>query len=180
MGVDKKGIQVFILILVAVLIGLTFATSITNDVAQQSNTLTKTNESIYINSTRIGITQPNISQIVALSLANPKLSSTTIVLTNVTDGSVINTGNYTINLTGISGGYNTYSIYLVNNTYWGSGKTTTNLTYATYSYYPENYVPYDNARTILGMIGIFMALMILIVVINYVLDGGLKALIVGK
>jgi hypothetical protein len=174
MGLDKKGIQVLILILIAVLVGLAFATSIADNIYEQSNTFTKTNESIYINSTRLGA-QPNVNQSMALSLANPKLSSTTIVLSNSSDGSVIDTGNYTVNLTGTSGGYDTYSIYLINGSQWGIGKY--NLTYATSSYYPESYVPYSNARTILGLITIFMALMVLLVVIDYVTDGGLRDLI---
>lgn len=177
MGLDKKGIQVFILTLVAVLIGVTFATSITNDVSQQSNTNTMTNESIYLNATRYGV-QPNVHENISISIASNKLSSTTIVMVNATSGLVINTGNYTVNLTGLNGGYSTYSIYLINGSQWGTGKY--NITYITYSYYPENYVPYSNARDMLGLIVLFMVLMILLVVIDYVLDGELRALITGK
>lgn len=177
MGLDKKGIQVFILILVAVLIGLTFATSIANDISGQSNVVTRTNESIYINSTRYG-SQPTVYENISIAISYNKLSSETITMVNATSGLVINTGNYTVNLTGITGGYNTYSINLINGSQWGTGKY--NITYITYSYYPENYVPYDNARAILGMIVLFMVLMLLIVVIDYILDGDLRALIAGR
>jgi hypothetical protein len=174
MELDKKSIQVFILILVAVLVGLAFATSIADTIYETSHVYTQTNESVSIAALRYGV-QPNVRQNISLATDFNKLSSTTITMYNATNGKLINTENYTVNLTGINKGYNTYSIYLINTTQWGGGKENTTL--ITYSYYPENYIPYSNARNILNLIMMFMALIILLIVIDYVLGGKLGELI---
>jgi hypothetical protein len=165
------------MILIVVLVGIAFATSVADSIYEQSNTYKKTNESIYLNATRFKA-QPTVYSNISIAIANNKLSSAVITMYNATNGKLITTGNYTVNLTGLNKGYNTYSIYLINSSQWGAGKE--NITYITYNYYPESYVPYSNARTILGLIVLFMALMILLIVIDYVLDGELRALVAGR
>lgn len=174
MELDKKSIQIFILILVAILVGLAFATSIADTIYETSHTYTQTNESVSIATLRWGV-QPNVHENISLAATYNKLSTTTITMVNATNGKVITSGNYTVNLTGNSKNYDTYSIYLINTTQWGAGKENTTL--ITYSYYPENYVPYSNARNILNLIIMVMALIILLVVIDYALAGKLSEII---
>lgn len=172
----KKDIGIFLLITIAVLIGVTFLIASANSVKEQTSSLSEADETLSIAAARLAGSH-NINSSVTLSLARAttRKNGTLIenfVLTNST-GYVIGGGNYTLNTTS---GTLTLSSSAI---YWNTTQTYSNVTLADYDYYTPNYYG-GTAGTVTTLIIVFGALAILVVVFVYFLkQPSLKSFVRG-
>jgi hypothetical protein len=159
----KKQIGVFLLVLIAVMIGTAFLISIANSTFEQTNTYTVANESQSIASARDaanGVISTVVYEVANSYRVTGQTPISSFVL-RASDGSTVTAGNYTLNNNG------TYT--LVNTTFWVG--TAANTTYRGYVFKPANYVNDGTSRTIIPLIILFCALGILAVVLSQVFSG---------
>jgi uncharacterized membrane protein AbrB (regulator of aidB expression) len=174
----KKNIGMIIIITAAVLISLAFITAIANDISTQTSYQTQTNETVSINTARLGGNQVNSSVVFSLSkgylVTAKNLPISDVVVKNIT-GATIGSGNYTTNLTAGTIAYN-------NNTYMVSGGGLSNTTYVTYNYASTFYVENQGSRTVISLILLFAALgLVGFVIVEVIKSDGMQSLLsMGK
>lgn len=157
-----KGLKFLFTLVVLILIGLAFFIEIGHGVKEQTSDLIETNETIDLSVARLA--SSNVNESWEVLIDNPDLSSTTIVMANGTDGLVITTGNYTVNLTSTGN----YTIYLINTSYWAVDYIV-NTSVITYSFYNENYVEFSNARAMLNILLIISAVFLFGAVVAWIM-----------
>lgn len=154
----KKGIGLFVILVIAILVGITFLVA-TADTATSQTTLNTAKN--------VTVTFPTNTTYITLSgkAVSPSDSSANVVATNATGGEIIATGNYTLSNYYNNNGALEARLYgrptIANSLYAGKS---VNLTY---TYESTNYVGDNTSRTLITLIVLFGAIGILAVVIVY-------------
>lgn len=160
--VDNKIAGSLIAAFVFVIVGLVLVDVVGDQIVGATQTLTSINETLFINSSRLG--GSTVNNATALDLVHDDIVSITEVLTfNGTVYTADRDYNFTRD-----------NVYMLNSTFVNKTGTFANgnLTRWTYVYEPDTYVEGSSiARTLLTLIPIFAAIAILAWLISKVLAG---------